>query len=107
MMGSDSGTKSERPTHSVKINDFFIDAYEVESIAFEEWLVSHNRKKIANEQNPMMPATNVSWHDASLYCNSRDARLQKPRGVCSSWPNWTHLSVGRTSPSSVYDSLAN
>ena len=107
MMGSDSGTKSERPTHSVKINDFFIDAYEVESIAFEEWLVSHNRKKIANEQNPMMPATNVSWHDASLYCNSRDARLPSE----AEWEYVARGQIGRTypwgeqAPSSVYDSL--
>ncbi|MEE3233589.1 MAG: SUMF1/EgtB/PvdO family nonheme iron enzyme [Candidatus Latescibacterota bacterium] len=74
-MGSDSGSNNELPIHTINIDDFLIDPYEVENIAFEEWLVSQNRKKMANEQNPMLPATNVSWHDASSYCFSRGARL--------------------------------
>jgi len=74
-MGSDSGKENEQPVHAINITGFLIDAYEVENIAFEEWLVSQGRRKMANEQNAMLPATNVNWHDASSYCHSRGARL--------------------------------
>jgi len=75
LMGSNSGNNNESPTHPVVIDEFLLDAYEVENIAYEEWLVSQGRKKIANEYDATLPATNVSWHDAASYCSDRGARL--------------------------------
>ena len=74
-MGSNSGKYNESPIHTIAISEFLLDVYEVENIAYEEWLVSQGRKKTADERDAILPATNVSWYDATSYCFSRGARL--------------------------------
>ncbi len=74
-MGSADGLLDERPVHTVQIDAFQLDRYEVRRIAFEDWLVQQGRKLEADLSDPDLPATRVSWSDASAFCATRGARL--------------------------------
>ena len=74
-MGSAEGLGDERPVHTVHIKSFKLDRYEVSKIALEDWLVIQGRKAQADIRNATLPATHVSWQDASAFCAARGARL--------------------------------
>lgn len=74
-MGSALGLGDERPVHTVHIESFQIDRYEVSQIAIEDWLVKQGRKTQADIRDATLPATHVSWQDASAFCATRGARL--------------------------------
>ena len=74
-MGSVEGLGDERPVHTVHIKSFKLDRYEVSQIALEDWLVGQGRKARADIGNASLPATHVSWQDASAFCATRGARL--------------------------------
>ncbi len=67
----------EFPTHTVKINDFYIGKYEVTIEEFTGFCRTAGLD--LPEGDPKMPVTNVSWEEACMYCNwlSRLARLDK------------------------------
>ncbi len=62
-LGDDEGTGDRKPSHTVKLNDFNISAYEIKQ---EQW-------EAVMESNPSFykcpdcPVTNVSWDDAQEY----------------------------------------
>ena len=74
-MGSTDGLPDERPVHAVRVDAFQLDRYEISRIAFEDWLVQQGRKPEADLSDPNLPATGVSWSDASAFCAARGARL--------------------------------
>ena len=74
-MGSTEGLGDERPVHTVHLQSFRLDRFEVSQIALEDWLVEQGRKARADIRNATLPATHVSWQDASAFCATRGARL--------------------------------
>ena len=60
--------------HVVNLGTFRIDRTEVSRGTFFAWLESHGRPAIFPEE-PDLPATQVSWHDASAYCGWVGKRL--------------------------------
>ncbi len=74
---SESIYYDEFPLHLVTLNDFSIGAFEV---SIEEYTgFCRTAGLVLPEGKPNMPATNVSWEEAVLYCNwlSRLNRLDK------------------------------
>jgi eukaryotic-like serine/threonine-protein kinase len=82
LMGSDIGDEVERPQHSVTVNPFFIDLYEVTNEEYEEfieatghkaprgWTNGHHRPGAARR-----PVTGVDWEDANAYAEWKGKRL--------------------------------
>jgi formylglycine-generating enzyme required for sulfatase activity len=66
-MGSDRGDTDEAPKHSVSVDSFLIDRYEVTQEQYEK-LVIGNPSKF---KNPKQPVERVRWVEAALYCNAR------------------------------------
>lgn len=77
-MGSDESTfLDEYPDHKVKLNDFFIGTYEVTVEEYEGFCRSAGLKMPEGKYG--MPATNISWEEAVMFCNwlSRNHKLKK------------------------------
>ena len=86
-MGSDSGDENERPAHSVNLEDYYIDLYEVTNRQFSFCLVqgpcnppeenSSNTRSIyfGDQQYDEFPMLGLSWDQAQAYCEWRGARL--------------------------------
>ncbi len=104
-MGSDHGENAERPVHDVRISEFFIDHNEVTNRDFESFVVATGHRtdaemsgrgwhwdgrwyevEHADWRHPRGPATSiqeldqhpvvqVSWNDATAYCEWRGKRL--------------------------------
>lgn len=64
----------EGPVHEVQLGAFRIDRTEVSRGTFFVWLESHGRPATYPDE-PDLPATQVSWHDASAYCGWVGKRL--------------------------------
>lgn len=78
LMGTDeSNSYDEYPDHKVNINDFYIGVYEVTIAEYESFCKSAGLMMPKGEYN--MPATNVSWEEAVMFCNyiSRNNGLEK------------------------------
>jgi len=68
-MGCDQfGPKHGAPAHTVYLDDFMIDKYEVTNKRFEEIIPDHKlrRSRFSNCDN--CPVTKVTWYDATDYC---------------------------------------
>jgi formylglycine-generating enzyme required for sulfatase activity len=90
-MGSNSGTDDEQPVHTVFLDDFYIDLYEVTNVRFAECVdagvcdtpadttsfdSSYSRSHYyRNPEYDDYPVIYVSWYDAQDYCRWRGARL--------------------------------
>ncbi len=82
LMGSNTGSESERPQHAVTVGPFFIDKYEVTCDEYEEfiratgraaprgWTGGHHPSGAARK-----PVTGVSWDDAAAYAEWAGKRL--------------------------------
>ncbi|MBD3347357.1 MAG: SUMF1/EgtB/PvdO family nonheme iron enzyme [Chitinivibrionales bacterium] len=69
---SGAGDVDEYPVHTVKVNNFFIDRYEVTKAGFER-VMGYSTSTVRGCS--MCPADNVSWHEANEYCRKLDKRL--------------------------------
>ncbi|MCC6796898.1 MAG: formylglycine-generating enzyme family protein [Candidatus Hydrogenedentes bacterium] len=70
LMGNDSGEADERPPHTVKIDKFYIDVYEVTQQSYET-LMGTNPSK---HKDPQQPVEQLGWLAAIKYCNMRSLK---------------------------------
>ncbi len=66
-MGSDRNKPDEAPVHTVRLDAFYMDRYEVTQEQYGQ-LVLGNPSHFKGPKNPM---EQVSWAAATLYCNER------------------------------------
>lgn len=81
IMGDDKGKfDSEKPSHKVKLDTFYISSYEITKEEFEVFLnvtgykTTFRFKKIS-EKEYKEPITNVTWYDAKSFCSWLGVRL--------------------------------
>jgi len=86
-MGSEEGSDNEKPVHTVILNDFYIDQFEITNARYAECVEAgdcnaptytgsatrENYYKNTNFSN--YPVISVDWYDAQAYCKWRGARL--------------------------------
>jgi formylglycine-generating enzyme required for sulfatase activity len=120
MMGSDSWSGSEKPSHKVYLDSYFIDQYEVSNLAFVEFLneVGNQIEGVAGkaywveESDPDLdifrvdgiwqvtpgrenhPMNEVTWFGARAFCEWRQARLPSE----AEWEKAARGTDGRTYP---------
>ena len=81
VMGSDNGDEDERPVHTVYLDEFYIDKYEVTNLDYRVCVVDGVCKPpqdMTNYNNPEYenhPVVYVDWEMARTYCDWRDAQL--------------------------------
>lgn len=71
-MGSNAGSENERPVHTVHLNAFYIDKYEVTQIQYREVMLANPSHF---KDCPLCPVDTVSWQDAWKYCSRLHKRL--------------------------------
>lgn len=81
-MGNDAGDEYERPAHTVMVNPFFIDQYEVTNEEYAEFVKETNhkppqtwRKGRYPDGTARHPVTGVTWDDANDYAKLAGKRL--------------------------------
>ena len=86
-MGSDAYTQYSRPAHTISVDEFWIDKYEVRNLDYEKCIAagacqppsnssSATRSSyFGNPQYDMFPVIFVSWNDANTYCKWLGRRL--------------------------------
>jgi formylglycine-generating enzyme required for sulfatase activity len=82
IMGSDGGPQDKRPQHSVYLDAYQIDRYEVTNAQYARFLLETGQKpprywaegKYPTEQSGM-PVVGVSWSQAQAYCQWIGKRL--------------------------------
>ena len=69
-MGTEKGTRAEQPVHSIWIDGFFLDRYEVANKDYEKI----NPKFRRSQASPCddCPVTGISWEEAKNYCQYRE-----------------------------------
>jgi formylglycine-generating enzyme required for sulfatase activity len=79
VIGSDDGDKYEHPRHTVRLRAFFIDRCEVTRAEYRRFLDATGRqapRSWSNDAGPdTLPATGVTWADASAYAAWAGKRL--------------------------------
>lgn len=69
-MGCDElGLEHGAPRHSVYLEAYMIDKYEVTNKNFEEVIPDHNLRRSRFSQCDNCPVTKVTWYDAADYCH--------------------------------------
>jgi serine/threonine-protein kinase len=86
-MGSEDGEMDEKPVHSVSLDDYYIDQYEVTNGRYSDCVDTGNcnppsksesytrSNYFYNVQYADYPVIHVSWYDAKMFCQWRGARL--------------------------------
>jgi formylglycine-generating enzyme required for sulfatase activity len=80
-MGSDNGDSDEKPVHTVYLNDFYIDRYEVTNALYKVCVTEgacNKPQNTGNYDNPNYadhPVVYVDWNMAQAYCEWRGAQL--------------------------------
>jgi sulfatase modifying factor 1 len=80
-MGSNDGLPNERPEHSVTLDAYYIDQYEVTAGRYQLFVESANRNlpptwdDEAAQTMSNLPAVGMSWTDAAAYCKWAGRRL--------------------------------
>jgi formylglycine-generating enzyme len=72
IMGSEAGNASERPVHEVQVDSFFIGKYEVTQAQWKD--VMGSSPAFDREKGDRYPVYNVSWQDATAFCNKLSVR---------------------------------
>jgi formylglycine-generating enzyme required for sulfatase activity len=87
IMGSDKGEDDEKPPHTVYLDAFYIDKYEVTNARYKacvdegvcnvprEFSSSTRDSYYGNPQYDNYPVVNVDWEMANAFCGWRDAGL--------------------------------
>ena len=79
-MGSDDHSDNEKPMHTVYLDAFYIDKYEVTNSQYKKFVDATEHKAPRYWDNPGLNAPNhpvagVSWQDAMSYCEWAGKRL--------------------------------
>jgi len=80
-VGSDDGESDEKPVHTVHLDAFYMDAYEVTNAQYQKFIeatghrVPRNWDKHSFSASPDHPVVGVSWHDARAYAEWVGKRL--------------------------------
>ena len=79
-MGSDSGGSDEKPVHTVYLDAFYIDVYEVTNAQYRQFVeaTGHREPPLWNNSDfnqSNRPVVGVTWHDAMAYAQWADKRL--------------------------------
>jgi len=80
-MGSNDGLPNERPEHSVSLDAYYIDQYEVTAGRYQQFIESAKRNlpptwdDEAAQTMSNLPAVGMSWTDAAAYCKWAGRRL--------------------------------
>lgn len=82
LRGSDERLADEAPQHSVYLDAFYIDKFEVTNLQYKKFIDAtkrrspdHFRNRSFAEGKADHPVTYVSWFDAKAYCEWADKRL--------------------------------
>jgi formylglycine-generating enzyme required for sulfatase activity len=105
-MGSDSGYDNEKPAHSVYVDDFYIDKFEVTNALYKACVDagacqppkqtnSFTRESYyGNSEYDDYPVLYVDWEDAASYCQWRGMSLPTE----AQWEKAARGTDGRTYP---------
>jgi formylglycine-generating enzyme required for sulfatase activity len=79
-MGSNSGDADERPVHTVSLNAFYIDMYEVTNAQYKKFVDATGAQapiywKYANFNEPNQPVVGITWEEANAYAKWAGKRL--------------------------------
>ena len=106
VMGGEDRTDAEKPVHTVFLDTFYIDKYEVTNGRYQECVAagvcqaphSNRSRTRTNYYNDSAffhyPVVYVSWQDAQTYCQFRGARLPTE----AEWEKAARGTDGRTYP---------
>ena len=81
LMGSNDGLPNERPEHTVTLNAYYIDQFEVTSGRYQKFIESARRNVPPTWDDESvqamgdLPAVGMSWTDAAAYCKWAGRRL--------------------------------
>ena len=76
----DGGGDDERPVHTVYVDSFYIDVYEVTNAQYKQFIkeTGHTAPAFWDDPDlnmPNHPVVGVSWYDAAAYCQWAGKRL--------------------------------
>jgi len=79
-MGSNDGYDDEKPVHTVYLDAFYMDKYEVTNAQYKEFMDATDQKAPAywsdsRDNAPNQPVVGVTWHDADAYAKWAGKRL--------------------------------
>ncbi|MBI1925207.1 formylglycine-generating enzyme family protein [Candidatus Poribacteria bacterium] len=79
-MGSVDGNNNEKPVHTVYLEAFYMDVYEVTNAQYKKFMdaTGHPAPRYWNDSKynaPDQPVVRVSWYDAAAYCVWAGKRL--------------------------------
>lgn len=78
IMGSNEGEADERPEHTVLLDAYWIDVYEVTNSDYDKCVQAgkcRQKEKYEGFDAPSQPVVGISWFDASDYCAWVEKRL--------------------------------
>jgi eukaryotic-like serine/threonine-protein kinase len=117
MGNSDSQYSEEKPTHTVYLDDFYIDRYEVTNVMYkacvdtgacqppDQTTSSTRDSYYGNTEYDNFPVIFVGWEDANAYCQWRGMKLPSE----AQWEKAARGPDGRTYPwgENIDDTYAN